>query len=69
MTATVVSTSPGFGRAGDLPQRLAKAGWMLIRVTGEDIAEVLPDADFLVASQPAPSTPPHSRCHDDPTSL
>jgi D-3-phosphoglycerate dehydrogenase / 2-oxoglutarate reductase len=50
---TLVTTSPGFGRGGNLPDRLDQSGWQLIRCTGADIAAHLPRADFLVAGLPA----------------
>ena len=49
----LVSTSPGFGRAGNLPDRLAAAGWHLVQCTGESLAAHLPDAEFLIAGLPA----------------
>lgn len=49
---TVVTTSPGFGRAGDLPARLAATGWTLIRCDAQSVARHLPEAEFLVAGLP-----------------
>lgn len=49
----ILSTSPGFARAGDLPAQIAARGWTLLRGTGEELAPHLPGADFLVAGLPA----------------
>lgn len=45
----VLSTSPGFGRHGSVPDRLAATGWTLVRAVDEAaVATHLPEADFLV---------------------
>ncbi len=49
----IVTTSPGFGRAGDLPERLAATGWTLIRCDEGTVCDHLEEADFLVAGLPA----------------
>lgn len=49
----LVTTSPGFGKVGDLPDRLATAGLKLLRCTEADIWAHLPQAEFLVAGLPA----------------
>lgn len=56
MTITVVTASPGFGTAGDLPDRLAATGWNLIRCSEKDQGRYLPQADFLVAGLPVVNT-------------
>lgn len=52
MTLNVVSTSPGFGRAGDLPSRLAAAGWALTYPDASSLPDHLARADFLIAGLP-----------------
>lgn len=49
MTITILTTSPAFGRAGDLPRRLQTPGWTLVRCSNAEQAAHLPAADFLVA--------------------
>jgi len=49
----ILATSPGFGKHGRVPERLAKLGWKLVRCTdasGADggMAEHIGWADFLV---------------------
>ncbi|MFO1141087.1 MAG: hypothetical protein U1E59_01650 [Amaricoccus sp.] len=47
---TVVSTSPGFGRHGSVPARLAATGWTVIpALAPAEVEAHLPAADFLVA--------------------
>jgi D-3-phosphoglycerate dehydrogenase len=53
VTFVVLTTSPGFGRAGDLPERLAATGWRLLHCGSEDPAPQLAMADALVAGLPA----------------
>ncbi|MFZ0099799.1 MAG: NAD(P)-dependent oxidoreductase, partial [Gemmobacter sp.] len=52
MRLTGYSTSPAFGRAGDLPNRIAAAGSRLIRHT-ETGATGMAEADFLVVGRQA----------------
>jgi D-3-phosphoglycerate dehydrogenase len=52
MSVTVVTTSPGFGKAGNLPDRIRATGWTFVRCSGDDIDRYLPEADFLVAGLP-----------------
>lgn len=52
MTLRVITTSPGFGRAGNLPARLTALGWTLIRCNAENLPDHLPLADFLIAGLP-----------------
>ncbi|MCB6179715.1 hydroxyacid dehydrogenase [Rhodobacter sp. Har01] len=56
MSVTLVTTSPAFGRAGDLPDRLAGLGWTLIRCTADDLSAHLMKTEFLVAGLPAVTT-------------
>lgn len=45
----VVTTSPGFGRHGSVPGRLAAAGWELVHcLDAAELPNRLPTADFLV---------------------
>ena len=49
----VLSTSPGFGRHGSVPERLAETGWKLVRCLDPDlddggVSRRIADADFLV---------------------
>lgn len=48
----IVTTSPGFGRAGNLPERLASTGWQLVRCGPDEQAAGLFGADFLIAGLP-----------------
>lgn len=50
---TLLTTSPGFGKAGDLPDRMEAAGWTLLRCTEADLWSHLPTVDFLIAGLPA----------------
>ena len=46
----VLSTSPGFGRHGSVPDRLAATGWKLVRgLELGDIDARLPEADFIIS--------------------
>ncbi|SFB34560.1 D-3-phosphoglycerate dehydrogenase [Rhizobium sp. NFR07] len=54
MSIVVVTTSPGFGRHGRLPQLLEETGWEIIRCTDTalpdgGLSEHIGRADFLVA--------------------
>jgi D-3-phosphoglycerate dehydrogenase len=49
---TLVTTSPGFGLAGDLTDRISRAGWRLLRCTAETAGDELSEADFLIAGLP-----------------
>jgi D-3-phosphoglycerate dehydrogenase len=53
MSLRIVSTSPGFGKAGDLPARLAATGWTILRCDAATFAEHLLVADYLIAGLPA----------------
>lgn len=53
MSVTVLTTSPGFGRVGNLPDRLTAAGFHLVRCGQDDQADHLARADFLIAGLPA----------------
>lgn len=45
----VVTTSPGFGKHGRVPDRLAATGWDLVRATTEaEVMTEIADADFFV---------------------
>ncbi|MFV0383488.1 phosphoglycerate dehydrogenase [Paracoccus sp. (in: a-proteobacteria)] len=46
---TIVTTSPGFGKHGRVPDLIAREGWTLIRCTAEDLPGHMSGADFLVA--------------------
>lgn len=50
----VVCTSPGFGKHGSVPERLAATGWEFIRCLDDASLEAqLPAADFLVVGLPS----------------
>lgn len=50
----VVTTSPGFGKHGRVPQIIAERGWEFIRCPDDaSLARHLPDADILVVGLPA----------------
>lgn len=50
--SVVLTTSPGFGRAGDLPRRIGKLGWEVVRRPDGASPEDLARADILVAGLP-----------------
>jgi D-3-phosphoglycerate dehydrogenase len=52
VSVKVVTTSPGFGKAGDLPTRIAEAGWSFHRTDAAGLDAHLADMDFLVAGLP-----------------
>lgn len=52
MSVTILTTSPGFGRAGNLSERMRTNGWNLIRSAEDDIDRHLAEADFIVAGLP-----------------
>lgn len=46
----IVTTSPGFGKHGQVTETLARLGWSLVRCnTAAEVAKHIADADFLVA--------------------
>lgn len=49
----VVTTSPDFGRAGGLRERLAATVWAFRRCSAQDHEEHLSQADVLIAGLPA----------------
>ncbi|MDF0600294.1 phosphoglycerate dehydrogenase [Psychromarinibacter sp. C21-152] len=53
--ATILTTSPAFAKVGDLPDRIAAAGFDLVRVPedGPDFRKALAGAAYLVAGLPA----------------
>ena len=52
MTVKVITTSPGFGKAGNLPARIERLGWDFVRTDGEGIEDHLAGMEFLVAGLP-----------------
>lgn len=52
MNVKVVTTSPGFGKAGDLPDRIASSGWTFVRTDEKGLGAHLADMDVLVAGLP-----------------
>lgn len=57
---TIVTTSPGFGKHGSAPQKLAETGWTIIRCTDTSspdggVSAHIADADFLVTGLPGVS--------------